>query len=165
MHDHTVVRRIGVVQVGAPLPRALQHQRWSPLNVPLLWEAAGDSPTCTVVDWLVRTSERIEDPVHLHENNVTVSQAVMLGWSSLRGVPRGWGVLSREDLTGWMREHGNPGARPGNHITARVQEHLLHHASRVSLLEAAFVTIVLHMGRQGQASGAKSAQPNSAENW
>ena len=51
---HTVVRRIGVVQVGAPLPRALQHQRWSPLNVPLLWEAAGDFPTCPVVDWLVR---------------------------------------------------------------------------------------------------------------
>ena len=108
-----------------------------------------------MLDWLVRTSERIEDPVHLHENNVTVSQAVMLGWSSLRGVLRGWGVLSREDLTGWMRGHGYPGARPGNHITARAQEHLLHHASRVdarvSLLEGAFVTIVLHMGRQGQA--------------
>ena len=32
---HTLARRIGAVQVGAPLPRALQHQRWSPLNVPL----------------------------------------------------------------------------------------------------------------------------------
>ena len=38
----------------------------APKVVPLLWEAASDSPTCPVVDWLVRTSERIEDPVHLH---------------------------------------------------------------------------------------------------
>ena len=142
------------MQVGAPMPRALQQQRWSPLTVPLLWEAAGDSPTCPVVDWLLRTSGRVVDPVHLHENNVTVSQVVTLGWSSLRGVLR---VHSREDLTVWLREHGYPGAQPGNHITARAQEHLFHRASgvdaRVSLLEVAFVTIVLHMGRQGRESG------------
>ena len=33
----SLARRIGVVQRGDPLPRALRQQRWSPLNVPLMW--------------------------------------------------------------------------------------------------------------------------------
>ena len=117
----------------------------------------GSSWRFSQVDWLLRTSGRVVDLVHLHENNVTVSQAFTLGWSALCGVLRGWGAFSREDLTVWLREHGYPGAQPGNHITARAPEHLLHRASgvdaRVSLLEAAFVTIVLRMGRQGRESG------------
>ena len=69
-----------------------------------------------------------------------------------------------------MREHGYPGAQPGNHIIARAQEHLFHRASgvdaRVSLLEAAFVTIVLHMGRQGRESGraATGSVPSTPNN-
>ena len=174
---HTLARRINLVQVGAPMPGALLRQRWSPLTIPLLWEAAGDSPTCLVVDWLLRTSGHVVDPVQLHENNVTVSQAVTLGWSSLRGVLRGWGVCSREDLTVWLRERGYPGAQPGNHIIASAQEHLFHRASgvdaRVSLLEAAFVTI--HCFAHGKTGARKWAyshreraehveQPHSGEN-
>ena len=44
-----LARRIGVVQPEVPMPRALPQQRWSPLIVPMMWEAKGDSPTCPVV--------------------------------------------------------------------------------------------------------------------
>ena len=65
---------------------------------------------------------------------------------------RSWDVASGEDLTRWLREHGHPGAQPGNHISARAQEHMLQQAcgvdARVALLEAVFVVIAVHMGRQ-----------------
>ena len=34
--------RVGAIQTGEPIPRAIQQPRWSPLNVPLIWAAAGD---------------------------------------------------------------------------------------------------------------------------
>ena len=37
----TLAHRVGAVPPGALLPVALRRQRWSPLNVPLLWGAAG----------------------------------------------------------------------------------------------------------------------------
>ena len=38
-----LARRAGFVPSGAPLPRAIRQQRWSPLNVPLMWAAAAVS--------------------------------------------------------------------------------------------------------------------------
>ena len=37
-----LARRIGVVQPGDPVPSAIRQQRWSPLNMPLMWAAAQD---------------------------------------------------------------------------------------------------------------------------
>ena len=36
----------------AQLPRVIQRQRWSPVNVPLMWGAAGEEQTIPVLDWL-----------------------------------------------------------------------------------------------------------------
>ena len=36
-------------------------------------------PTCAVVDWLLRTSGHVVDPVQLRKNNVTVSSFQRLG--------------------------------------------------------------------------------------
>ena len=45
-----------------------------------------------------------------------------MGFSSLRGVMRGWGnEKNAEDLSQWLRQHGFPATRPGNHIPARVR--------------------------------------------
>ena len=66
-------------------------------------------------------------PCALHEHNVTASHAVALGRNALRGVLRGWGVTTREDLTAWPREHGYPGAkppvRPAQKRSSEKQEH------------------------------------------
>ena len=79
-------KKIGPVQVGAPVPWALQHQKWSPLNVLFFGEAASDSPTCPVVDCLHRTAGRVVDPVHFHEN-VTPKSGLVRTPPSTRG---GW---------------------------------------------------------------------------
>ena len=68
-HNHPLVRaparlfyeasrRIGVVQPWDALPRTLRQQRWSPVNVPLMWEAAGEFHTGPVVDWLSRVCRK-----------------------------------------------------------------------------------------------------------
>ena len=76
------------------------------------------------------------------------------------------GVTNREDLTTWFREHGYPGAQPGNHITTRAQEHLLQRASdvdaRVSLVESVFVIIAVQLGRQAFRPDPIDGAPNSS---
>ena len=48
--------RVGALQSDDPLPRALHQQRWSPLNVPLMWGVAEDDPTTPVLEWLVEST-------------------------------------------------------------------------------------------------------------
>ena len=57
-----------------------------------------------------------------------------------------------DGLSTWLGNHGFPATRPGNHITARAQEHILTTAcgedARVALLESVFVALALEEGRQ-----------------
>ena len=43
-------RRVGSVPGGSSIPRIVREQRWSPLNVPLMWAAAGQDPSTPVLD-------------------------------------------------------------------------------------------------------------------
>ena len=87
-----------------------------------------------------------------------VSERSRRSW--LDCAPR-WGVRFGEDLSCWFREHGFPGAQPGNHFSARAQERVLQQASavdaRVALSESVFVTVALHMGRHEHVEGAVPA--------
>ena len=47
-------RRVGSVPGGTSIPRIVWEQRWSPLNVPLMW-AAAQEPSTPVLDWLIAT--------------------------------------------------------------------------------------------------------------
>ena len=73
-------------------------------------------------------------------------------WQSLRNVFREWRIASEGDLTLWFRANGFPGAQVGNHISARVQEHIFTEATArdagVALLESVYVVLTLHRGRQ-----------------
>ena len=51
-----LARRVGCIPDGAPLPRAIQQQRCSPFNVPLMWSAAWTSATTLIVEWMVGAS-------------------------------------------------------------------------------------------------------------
>ena len=65
---------------------------------------------------------------------------------------RVWGVNSREELSSSLGDHRFPRSVLGSHISAKAQEHILGEASRidarVSLLEAVFVMITIHMGKE-----------------
>ena len=131
-----VIRELAASSVPheGPLPRAVRRQRWSPLNVPIMWAAAGSSASTPVVDWLARISSSISEPFNFHENNLSVSEDVRIGWSAIRGVFRRWGISAREDLTSWLQSHGFPATQLGNHISARAQEFLLTEACPVDKL-------------------------------
>ena len=93
-------------------------------------------------DWLCSLTSSITENVEFHENNLSVSEAVVVCWT-LRGVLRSWGVRCGEDLTCWFRATREP---------FYGEERVLQQASavdaRVALLESVFVTVALHMGRQ-----------------
>ena len=99
--------RIGCVLLDAPLPRAVRF------NVPLMWGAAGNAESVPVLDWITQMCQRIREPLTFFESNVTATEAVGLGWVSLREVFRRWNINDQEDLTIWY------------HISARAQELLL----------------------------------------
>ena len=143
--------RVGAIPVGGELPRALRQQRWSPVNVPLIWAAAGDDDTNPVLEWLGARALTIQEAVPFHGGQTEPSQALRLGWVALREVFRNWGVRTREDLTNWLGTHGHPRSSPGSYLAARTQELILSAAcgsdARVALLEAVFVAIVVDMGR------------------
>ena len=142
-----LARRVGFVPIGAPLPRAIRQQRWSPLNVPLMWAAAGHELSTPVLDWLITEAHSVR------EGSQEASAAVRHGWVALREVMRAWGIEDADGLSRWLGSQGFPMCSPGNHISARAQELILHEATardaRVALLESVYVLITLQHGREG----------------
>ena len=47
--------RIGPQVEGAPIPSAVGQQRWSLMNMPIMWAAAGQEQNTQVVNWFVLT--------------------------------------------------------------------------------------------------------------
>ena len=58
-----LAQRIGAVPIGGLVPPAIQRQRWSSLNVPIIWGAASPS---ILVEWLVSKASSIHAPMQLH---------------------------------------------------------------------------------------------------
>ena len=131
--------RIGSVPIGAEVPRALRQQRWSPMNVPLIWAASGSEETNPVLQWLVAAASAVEEPIEFYEGGILASDP-----DALRAALRGWGVTEREGLSTWLRNNGFVATTPGNHIAARAQEFIFSEAiatdARVALRKAACVT-------------------------
>ena len=109
--------RIGSVGSEGMFLREIRQQRWSPLNVPLLWAASGED-SVPVLDWLIEVAE----PIAFHGGNINPGAALQTGWLALRAVMRSWGVEAREGLSLWLQSHGFAATTPGNHIGARAQE-------------------------------------------
>ena len=80
------------------IPAIVRHQRWSPLNVPLFWAAASDSPSCPVLEWIVAATSQITQPLQFHEGQINPREAAEVGGFALRQVLRSWGIASREHL-------------------------------------------------------------------
>ena len=136
-----LARRVGAVPVGAPIPVAIRHHRWSPLFVPLLWGAAGVDATTPVLDMLVSTASGVSEPIQFHGSDISATEAVRVGWTALRAVLRMWGVDTQLQVSNWLRNQGFAATRPGHHILARAQERILR---EMAILETVFVSTVLH---------------------
>ena len=98
--------RIGAVPEGE-IPAPVRRQRWSPLNVPLIWSAAGHDDSSPVLDWLAGSLTGAPR-LAFHDGAIDAPDAVRNGWSALRTVFRMWSIHEREDLTGWLRRHRFP---------------------------------------------------------
>ena len=59
------VARVGSVPREVQLPRAIQQQRWSPVNVPLLWGAASVEETVLVLDLVAATA--MDEAIDFHD--------------------------------------------------------------------------------------------------
>ena len=155
--------RVGAIPHGNVLPGAIRRQRWSALNVPLIWGAASHAESCPVFEWLISVTSAVNEPVHFYGGETTASGAVRIGWDALREAMRSWGVNSEAELSDWLGRNGFPATQPGHHIVARAQEHILTAGcrvdARVGLLESAFVTLTLSEGRQ-RASGTSRRHTN-----
>ena len=75
---HTLASRIGAVPAGSGVPRAVRTQRWSPVNVPLIWTASGSADSTPALDWLIVAAGRIVEPVRGKDAS---RGAVREGWS------------------------------------------------------------------------------------
>ena len=143
--------RVGPVPIGGNLPSAIRRQRCSvecALDV-----GRGRAPReFPLLEWLISMTSGVEEPIHFIGGNLTASAAVRAGWTTLRQAMRSWGVESELELSEWLGNQGFPAARPGSHISARGQEHILTEGcredARVALLEYVFVAITLETGRQ-----------------
>ena len=109
----------------------------------------------------------MQEAVSFHGSEVSPSEAVRLGWESLRNVMRMWGVNSREELSSWLGDHRFPRNSPGTHISARAQEYIFGEANRidarVSLMKTVFVMITIHMSREATVVPQPGTAPSSNE--
>ena len=133
------------------MPRIVREQRWSPLNVPLMWTAAGHEASTPVLEWLCETTASFP-PLQFNGGSLEIQEAARLGWNSLRAAIRTWGIAQPEDLTIWLRNQGFPCPQVGSHISARAQKYILsegcRHDARVGMLEAVYITTTLELGRR-----------------
>ena len=117
-----LARRVGAVPVGAPIPVAIRHHRWSPLFVPLLWGAAGVDATTPVLDMLMSTASGVQEPIQFHGSDISAMEAVRVGWTTLRAVLRTWGVghaVAPLQLVEEPGVHDNPAWSPHSDTSTR----------------------------------------------
>ena len=88
--------RIGPQVEGAPIPSAVRRQRWSLMNVPIMWAAAGQEQNTPVVDWLVLTLHDAPE-VDFHGGQLDAKHA---GGSQIANSCQiGCGVMVSRDLS------------------------------------------------------------------
>ena len=68
----------GSVPGGSSIPRTVREQRWSPLNIPLMWAAAGQDPSIPVFEWLILTIANFP-AINFNGGLVEAGETAMMG--------------------------------------------------------------------------------------
>ena len=155
-----VVRRVGPIEAEVvEIPRALRRQRWSVLNVPLMWAAAAGDDQCAVMQWLTAKCEQLP-PFCFHGEEMSCAEAVRISWNVLRNAMHSWNITSRECLSEWIHNQGFPRPRWGAHFSGRAQERILNFVIardvRGAVLESLFVHIAMSWCREAEFPVAQS---------
>ena len=66
--------RIGGLLVGSEMPKVVRQLRWSPMNVPLMWAAAGEEDITPVLEWLMGLLSQATEVLEFHEGNITAEE-------------------------------------------------------------------------------------------
>lgn len=163
---HNLVERMGPTSDSADVPPAVRRQKWSTLNVPIMWAAAGVEDTTPVLRWLHSVVALMTNDVDLAGTVCSGSTALHAGWLTLRRALRSWGVQSQQDLADWLRREGFPQLRVGDYFSRRAQEHVLHKAVAFDVqaagLELMYVKATLHLSRQPRTTGAEAPLAEAA---
>ena len=137
------------------IPRDVHEQRWSALNVPLIWAAAGSNDVCPIVDWLAAAADGAPLVDIGARSPLEPFLAVWEGWRALRSCLRSWGITCKEDLGPRLREHGFQVPQRltiGQYLSQSLQEAILNRAIaeniNAALLEASFVVVTLRLAQQ-----------------
>eukprot|EP00973_Karenia_brevis_P063872 8878676-Karenia_brevis.AAC.1 len=115
---HTLADRIGPNWQEEEIPAVIRRERWSSLNVPLLWGAAGTLPTTAALDWLASAAELAPASAL---SDLPANTALRTGWMAMRESMRGLNIWSKEDLVNWFEQQGFRRYRIGDHFAARAQ--------------------------------------------
>ena len=81
----------GLVTSRRELRFQVRRQRWFPLNVPLMWSAAGQEDSSLLLDWLVGRLVGSRQ-LAFHEGTINAEEAVLSGWLALRSVFKTWSI-------------------------------------------------------------------------
>ena len=142
-----MAERVSPLQ-GNSVPDRILTQRWSALNVPLMWAAAGQAEDNPRVEWLAAQCE--EAVLRAGANHDVV--AARAAWHALRECMRSLGIGSQDDLRQWFQPRGWNVGRQREFVPRDVQESLLDMAvalnANVADIEKAYVTATLRLARQ-----------------
>ena len=137
------------------IPRDVHEQRWSALNVPIIWQAAGDEDLPPVVQWLAAAATGAPQVDIGASPAQEASVAVTDGFRALRRRFRHWGITCKEELGPRLRElglHSRLVLVKGQYLSQALQEAILERAVAedigVAALEAAYVVVTLHLAAQ-----------------
>ena len=71
-------------------PRTVRSQRWSPIDVPLIWSASGITDSTQILDSLIMVRGWIVEPINLYEGKMPARNAARTGWLIFRQILRAW---------------------------------------------------------------------------
>ena len=153
----SVARRLRSTPLEGSLPpraqQVLDRQRWSTFFCPLLWAAAGDDITHTVLQWLTEALRGAPFEASVGDRCFQGSAAARAGWLALRAAMRSVGIDSKAAFAAWMEQQGSPfmSVAIDSYLSKDAQEHMIPLMSfqdgGVSALEAALSAVALHIGR------------------
>ena len=135
------------VAVGSPTAEVVSHQRAVVVGSS---GSRAHEPSAQLVE--AACVAGIAEPVSFHGGECSATEALAVGFNVLRATMRSWGISNPEDLSEWFSRHGFPFVRPGNHLSARAQEHIFavgcRTDARIAILEALYVLITVNRSRQ-----------------
>ena len=108
------------------IPQCVLQQRWSPLNVPLMWAAASDSSLeHPVIEWLQRIGTTAGNVQTTDGTFLPVNALLAEGLMALRRRFREWNIQISSGLVAWAHESNYRSVQLLGYLHWQCQEYVL----------------------------------------